>query len=116
MPGPATFITLGAVGAAAYYANWRSEHATHKVADKVTEDLESMRPFTVGRRRSGGIQNDLFDPSKQVRVSKVKERVESNGLIVCRPRCIGAEVMVLTLAIIPTVNSLNNVGRQDKCK
>lgn len=52
MPGPATFITLGAAGAAAVYANNRRNSQT-------SEDLSNMTPIALARRKSSTVQPDL---------------------------------------------------------
>ncbi|CAO3661391.1 unnamed protein product [Rhizopus stolonifer] len=54
MPGPATLFTVGAVGAAAYYANRRPS------------EQDSNAPFNLARRRSSNTPIDhTWDPRMQ---------------------------------------------------
>jgi hypothetical protein len=59
MPGPATFFSLGAVGAAAVYAGRRHSQSS---ADSTTD----MNPIALARRRSSTVQPDYeWDARKQ---------------------------------------------------
>lgn len=59
MPGPATFISLGAVGAAAVYANNRRNSQS-------SQDPNNMSPIALARRSSSSVQPDHeWDPRKQ---------------------------------------------------
>jgi hypothetical protein len=49
MPGPATIISLGAVGAAAIYAKRRNSQ---------TSETDSISPIALARRRSSTVQAD----------------------------------------------------------
>ncbi|KAG1141944.1 hypothetical protein G6F37_007896 [Rhizopus arrhizus] len=56
MPGPATFLSLGAFGAAAYYANRRNSNA----------EKDENTPFKLARRRSSNTPIDhTWDPRSQ---------------------------------------------------
>lgn len=51
MPGPATFFSFGALGAAAFYANNRRHSQT-------SETTDNMSPIALARRRSSTVQAD----------------------------------------------------------